>query len=69
MRGDENSFVSRRRWLGQMGVPVAAASVGSLGFSTNAYAAPVGSESAGARVYDVQEFGAKGDGITEAYRF
>lgn len=31
MKGDENPFVSRRRWLGQMSVPVVAASVGSLG--------------------------------------
>jgi hypothetical protein len=46
-----------------MAVPVAAASVGSLvpGATARAEAAD---ESRGARVYDVREFGAKGDGTT-----
>jgi hypothetical protein len=46
-----------------MAVPVAAASVGSLvpGATARAEAAD---ESRGARVYDVREFGAKGDGAT-----
>src|SRR5829696_9796316 len=64
MKGDEHSLVSRRRWLGQMSVPVVAASFGSPGPAANAYAAPAGGESAGARVYDVRTFGAKGDGAT-----
>src|SRR5215216_104572 len=63
MKGDENAFVSRRRWLGQMSVPLTAASVGSLGLGATAYAE--GAEgSAGARFYDVRAFGAKGDGTT-----
>src|SRR5215216_2206849 len=61
MKGNEDSFVSRRRWLGQMSVPLAAASVGASVTSANAKAAD---ESVGARVYDVRAFGAKGDGAT-----
>ena len=64
MKADENPVVSRRRWLGQMSVPVLAASVGSLLPGAKAHAATVGGESAGARVYDVRAFGAKGDGAT-----
>jgi len=63
MREDENPFVSRRRWLGQVSVPVVAASVGSLGLGVTAHAKAAG-ESTGARVYDVRAFGAKGDGAT-----
>ena len=63
MEGNKNSFMSRRRWLGRMSAPVAAASVGSLGLGTTARA-QAADESAGARVYDVRAFGAKGDGAT-----
>jgi hypothetical protein len=63
MKGDQYSFVSRRRWLGQMSGPAVAASVGSLGLGAPADA-KAAEGSAGARVYDVRAFGAKGDGAT-----
>ena len=61
MKDDDNQVVSRRRWLGQMSVPLAAASIGSFVTRVHAKAAD---ESAGARVYDVRAFGANGDGAT-----
>lgn len=61
MKGKEDSLVSRRRWLGRVSAPLAAVSVGALIPIADAKAA---GESAGARVYDVRAFGAKGDGAT-----
>ncbi|MFL6335809.1 MAG: glycoside hydrolase family 28 protein [Pyrinomonadaceae bacterium] len=64
MKGEEHTFVSRRKWLGQMSGPAVAASVGAFLPAASADAAPVEGDSAGARVYDVRAFGAKGDGAT-----
>jgi hypothetical protein len=59
--------LTRRQWLGQMSGPVIAASLGSgLLATTQATAAEAPEEDrlAGARVYNVRDFGAKGDGTT-----
>lgn len=58
--------VSRRQWLGSASAAAAAAGAGflaakSLGAEPRAAAAP---GSLGARVYDIRDFGAKGDGKT-----
>lgn len=73
MNNNENESLSRRQWFGQMSKPVMAVSLGSvlLGESTIAAAAaeePVRNQgeekNLGARVYNVRDFGAKGDGVT-----
>jgi hypothetical protein len=62
----ENDSLSRRQWLGKITVPAVAA--GATLLATNASASPIdeGKEDKlkGARVYNVQDFGAKGDGTT-----
>ena len=52
MKGKQDSSMSRRRWLGQVSAPLAAASVGAL-----VPGAKAADGSAGARVYDVRAFG------------
>lgn len=62
----ENDSLSRRQWLGKITVPAVAA--GATLLATNANASPIdeGKEDKlkGARVHNVQDFGAKGDGTT-----
>src|SRR4051794_24498934 len=58
--------LSRRQWLGQMSGPVLAASIASslpLGSVAAAETTP-DDRLAGARVYNIRDFGAKGDGTT-----
>jgi hypothetical protein len=67
MSNDNDQGISRRKLLGQVTVPVIAASAGAVFLNAMPYAqaqtaAPVSSE--GARVYDVRSFGARGDGKT-----
>jgi hypothetical protein len=61
------SPLTRRQWLGQMSGPVLLTSLGSgLLATTRATAAETPGEDrlAGARVYNIRDFGAKGDGTT-----
>ena len=61
-----NKTVSRRKWLEQMSLPPIAATLGStfLGMSGAAAGRSRSENTLGARVYNVREFGAKGDGST-----
>ena len=65
-----NKTVSRRKWLEQMSLPPLAATLGStiLGVSSAGAEQPRSAafpeRTLGARVYNVREFGAKGDGST-----
>jgi polygalacturonase len=62
--------LSRREWLGRVSVPAAMVSLGTslvgsaAATPTAAANEPVPSASPGARVYDIREHGAKGDGTT-----
>lgn len=62
----ENDSLSRRQWLGKITVPAMAA--GTTLLATNAHASPTDDQKEdklkGARIYNVQDFGAKGDGTT-----
>ena len=61
---DETNFLSRRQWFGK--VPVIAAGATMIGLDASASPSNDGKENklAGASVYNVREFGAKGDGKT-----
>jgi hypothetical protein len=61
---DETNSLSRRQWFGK--VPVIAAGATMIGLDANASPSNDGKENklAGASVYNVREFGAKGDGKT-----
>jgi len=57
--------LTRRQWLGQMSGPVLVASVGASLLPTTGRAAENTEDRlAGARVYNIRDFGAKGDGTT-----
>jgi hypothetical protein len=62
--------VSRRQWLGLTSTTTIAASLGSGMFAAQSLAADAGAMAAngennrGARVYNIRDFGAKGDGVT-----
>jgi hypothetical protein len=64
-----STFLPRRQWLGQLPVPAIAASLGAGLASAkrleaqSARAAAAGNDS-GARVYNIRDYGAKGDGTT-----
>lgn len=62
----ENNSLSRRQWLGKITVPAVVA--GTTLLATNANASPTVDQKEeklkGARVYNIQDFGAKGDGAT-----
>ena len=63
---EENNSISRRQWLGKITIPAVAAGATMIGLDANA--SPVNNESenklAGAAIYNVRDFGAKGDGKT-----
>jgi hypothetical protein len=63
---NENDAISRRQWLGKITVPAMVA--GTTLLATNAHASPTdeGKEEmlTGAKVYNIRDFGAKGDGAT-----
>jgi polygalacturonase len=63
---EENTSLSRRQWLGKMTVPAFAAGATMIGLEANA--SPINKENenklAGAAIYNVRDFGAKGDGKT-----
>ena len=62
----ESDSLSRRQWLGKITVPAMAA--GTTLLATNACASPtadkIEDKLVGARIYNIQDFGAKGDGKT-----
>ena len=64
---NENKALSRREWLGRVSVP-AIATLGATMIGIDAGAAPNGKQedekTTGARIYNVRDFGAKGDGKT-----
>lgn len=69
MNPSESLPLSRREWLERMSGPALVASLGAGMFATgplSAQPAPAGGEDRlrGARVYNVRDFGAKGDGVT-----
>jgi polygalacturonase len=70
MNDSENAFLARRKWIKQVSIPLVGTSLapGLLGANGDAVEQSnnsAGSEkSLGARVYDVRDFGAKGDGTT-----
>ena len=63
---DENNSLSRRQWLGKMTVP--AITVGATMIGLEANASPMNDDKenklAGTAIYNVRDFGAKGDGKT-----
>ena len=62
---DDQSFstVTRRSWLAAVSTPAIAAALSPLSSSADPPAGPA-TQSAGARVYNIRDFGAKGDGKT-----
>jgi hypothetical protein len=69
MNESEKVLLARRKWFGQMSVPLIGASLGSglpgVRFAAEqANTATADEKSLGARVYNVRDFGAKGDGVT-----
>ena len=56
--------LSRRKLIAQMSVPPIVASLGGSSFSSNGSAQNTDDKLSGARVFNVREFGAKGDGKT-----
>ncbi|HUB87116.1 MAG TPA: glycosyl hydrolase family 28 protein [Verrucomicrobiae bacterium] len=69
MADDNNSSLSRRQWM-KLAVPAAAVSAGSGLLASRAFAddqsnSAVGDEKLlGAKIYNIRDFGAKGDGTT-----
>lgn len=63
---EENNSLSRRQWLGKITVPAFAAGATMIGLDANASPASDEKENklAGAAIYNVRDFGAKGDGKT-----
>src|SRR3954467_9756450 len=72
MTDDQGTSVSRRRWMGVASIPMVAGALGSALIGQSAVGAeiergagtPAGPHSAGARIYNVRDFGAAGDGKT-----
>jgi len=69
MDNTDRKLLTRRQWLGQVSLPIAAASLGAGLLSEQVSAAEsrkasVSSNDLGARVYNVRDYGAKGDGMT-----
>jgi hypothetical protein len=71
MKNKEEMSFSRRRWLNQVSKPVIAASLGSVLFGATETAAAEPPDNSlsdpkdlGARLYNIRDFGAKGDGVT-----
>ena len=61
---EENHSISRRQWLGKITVPAVAAGATMIGLQANAAPADDDQENRGASIYNVRDFGAKGDGKT-----
>ena len=63
---EETNALSRRQWLVSMAVPALAGASSMIGFEAKGSPRDQGKEDnlAGARIYNVRDFGAKGDGKT-----
>jgi polygalacturonase len=63
---EENNSLSRRQWFGKITVPAMAAGATMIGIEANASPANDEKENklAGATIYNIRDFGAKGDGKT-----
>ena len=63
---EENNSLSRRQWLGKVTVPAIAAGATMVGIEANASPGHKGKDDRleGARIYNVRDYGAKGDGKT-----
>ncbi len=63
---EKNNSLSRRQWFGRVGVPAFAAGAAIVSIDANASPGQKGKDDklAGARVYNVRDHGAKGDGKT-----
>ena len=65
MNSSDAHLLSRRQWLERVSGPAAVGALGAGFFASTATAQPAVEErNLGARVYDIREFGAKGDGVT-----
>src|SRR5689334_869896 len=65
MNTSEKSSLSRREWMERLSVPVLTASVGSsLMAASSAAAKTTENKLLGAKIYNVRDFGAVGDGKT-----
>jgi hypothetical protein len=63
MNDHNSSSLTRRKWLAAVSTPAIAAALTPLS-SSAAQPAPPATQSLGARVYNIRDFGAKGDGKT-----
>ncbi|MGH7952520.1 MAG: glycoside hydrolase family 28 protein, partial [Limisphaerales bacterium] len=69
MADTDQQFLSRRKWLGLVSTPALAASLGAGAFVEKISAAEPATNATikndlGARIYNIRDFGAKGDGET-----
>jgi hypothetical protein len=65
MFDNDGGAVSRRQWVGIVSAPVVAAAMGAAFATANASGQAIGDEKLlGAKVYNIRDFGAKGDGKT-----
>src|SRR5689334_3968449 len=69
MKNSDDTPLDRRQWLGQLPVPAMAASLGAGLLAARKVSAEQGNtgeagNDLGARVYNVRDYGAKGDGTT-----
>jgi polygalacturonase len=66
MKTNELNSLSRRKWLATTSTVVVSAGTGLLAAETNAPASLKisSSDNSGARIYNIRDFGAKGDGVT-----
>lgn len=67
MKISDSSVMSRRHWLGRVSLPVFGVSLGAAMIEDTQAATPVptmvSDNDLGARVYNIRDFGAKGDGV------
>ena len=68
MKNTTNHYpLSRRQWLGKLSIPVVGASLGAAVLdpsqSMGAALAPDPGHDLGARIYNIRDFGAVGDGV------
>ncbi|MFI5131649.1 MAG: glycoside hydrolase family 28 protein [Chitinophagales bacterium] len=61
---EENNSLSRRQWFGKVTVPALAAGATMVGLEANASPGGKDDKLQGARIYNVRDHGAKGDGKT-----
>src|SRR5579885_210458 len=65
MNNPDSAPLSRREWLERFSAPALAGAIGATAFASRAAAQPAANDKLlGARVYNIRDFGAKGDGTT-----